>query len=103
MRASLLRETTQLLKMTNVRIEKNHALIEGQLGQYTVHLGSGTVHRMPGGSVCIVPVHALHRGRLFLPFADDDPRTAEVTSKILMLARDNEIQDPTILQQLLNA
>lgn len=103
MRASLLRETTQLLKMSNVRIEKNHALIEGQLGQYTVHLGSGTVHRMPGGSVCIVPVHSQHRGRLFLPFADDDPRTAEVTSKILMLARDNEIQDPTILQQLLNA
>lgn len=103
MRANLLRETTQLLKMTNVRIEKNHALIDGQLGQYTVHLGSGTVHRMPGGSVCIVPVHAQHRGRLFLPFADDDPRTAEVTSKILMLARDNEIQDPTILQQLLNA
>ncbi len=103
MRASLLRETTQLLKMSNVRIEKNHAIVDGQLGQYTVHLGSGTVHRMPGGSVCIVPVHAQQRGRLFLPFADDDPRTAEVTSKILLLARDNEIQDPTILQQLLNA
>jgi hypothetical protein len=43
---------------------------------------------------------AQHRGRLFLPFADDDPKTAEVVSKALMLARDHEIKDPTILEQL---
>ena len=58
------------------------------------------VHRRPGGAVCILPVHAQHRGRLFLPFADDDPRTAEVISKVLLLARDHEIQDPTILEQI---
>ena len=39
-----------------------------------------------------------HRGRLFLPFADDDPRTAEVLSKVLLLARDREIRDPSILE-----
>ena len=48
----------------------------------------------------IVPVHAQHRGRIFLPFADDDPKTAEVLSKVLLLARDREIQDPNILQQI---
>jgi hypothetical protein len=41
-----------------------------------------------------------HRGRIFLPFADDDPRTAEVASKVVLLARDQEIKDPTILSQL---
>ena len=56
---------------------------------------------MPGGALCIVPVHAQHRGRLFLPFADDDPRTAEVVSKVLLLARDEQIQDPTILEQIM--
>jgi hypothetical protein len=65
-----------------------------------VHLGSATMHRRPGGSVCIVPVSGQQRGRLFLPFADDDPRTAEVLAKVLMLARDREIKDPTILEQL---
>jgi hypothetical protein len=45
-------------------------------------------------------VHAQQRGRLFLPFADDDPKSAELISKVLLLARDHEIQDPTILQQL---
>jgi hypothetical protein len=34
-------------------------------------------------------------------FADDDPRTAEVLSKVLLLARDREIKDPTILEQIL--
>lgn len=100
MRTSLLRETCQLLGLKNVRFKASQALITGKLGNYAVHLGSGTVHRMPGGSVCIVPVHAQHRGRLFLPFADDDPRTAEVLSKVLLLARDHEIQDPSILDQL---
>lgn len=100
MRAALLRETCDLLGLKNVRQKSNHALIKGELGDYTVHLGSAVVHRQPGGSLCIVPVHSQHRGRLFLPFADDDPRTAEVISKVLLLARDTEIQDPGILDQL---
>jgi hypothetical protein len=100
MRSALLRETCGLLNIANYRLKGNHALIDGQLGKYSVHLGSGVVHRQPGGSLCIVPVHAQHRGRLFLPFADDDSRTAEVLSKVLLLARDHEIQDPSILEQL---
>jgi len=47
-----------------------------------------------------VPVSAQHRGRIFLPFVDDDPRTAEVVAKVVLLARDDKIKDPTILQQL---
>jgi hypothetical protein len=57
---------------------------------------------MPGGALCIVAVHAQQRGRIFLPFADDDPRTAEVISKVMLLARDWEIQDPIILEQIRN-
>ena len=36
----------------------------------------------------------------FLPFADDDPKTAEVVSKTILLAKDDEIRDPTILDQI---
>ncbi|MVN85271.1 DUF4132 domain-containing protein [Deinococcus sp. HMF7620] len=100
MRAALLRETLRLLKLGNVRLEHDHALIDGHHSRYTVHLGSGTVHRQPGGFLCIVPVHNHAQGRLFLPFADPDPRTAEVVSKVLLLAEDRKIQDPTILEQL---
>lgn len=100
MRAALVSETCALLKLDNVRLQSPHVLIEGELGNYSVHLGSAIVHSQPGRMVCIVPVPAQHRGRLFLPFADDDPKTAEVLSKVLLLARDTEIRDPVILQQL---
>lgn len=101
MRHALVAETTQLLGMDNVSFVGSHVVVDGELGSYSVHLGSGVVHQRPGGAVCIIPVSAQHRGRLFLPFADDDPRTAEVVSKVVMLARDKEIKDPTILEQLL--
>lgn len=100
MRAALVRETTRVLKLDNVRPVNAHVVIEGTLGEYSVHLGSGVVHRRPGGAVCIIPVDSQRRGRLFLPFADDDPKTAEVVAKVLLLAQDREIKDPTILSQL---
>lgn len=100
MRTALLRETCQLLKVQNVELSGTHALVEGKLGSYSVHLGSAIVHRQPGGALCIVPIHAQHRGRIYLPFADDDPKTAEVISKVLLLAQDDQIKDPVILDQI---
>ena len=101
MRADLVRETARLLKLDNVRLDGgNHCFVDGDRGTYNVHLGSGVVHRQPGGMLLIVPVGGQHRGRLFLPFADDDPRSAEVVSKVLLLARDREIKDPNLLAQL---
>jgi hypothetical protein len=75
------------------------------LGEYdpdiqwdSVRFGSGGVMLMPGTALPIVAVHSQHRGRLFLPFAADDSRTAEVLSKVLLLARDREIRYPRILE-----
>ncbi|MBN2295089.1 MAG: DUF4132 domain-containing protein, partial [Pirellulales bacterium] len=99
-RSDLLRETLALVDVQNVRIEKNHALIDGDLGRYSVHMGSAVTHKLPGGAMLLVPVHSQHRGRLFLPFADDDPKTAEVITKVLTLARDKKIRDPNILDQI---
>ncbi|MCI0709639.1 MAG: DUF4132 domain-containing protein [Chloroflexi bacterium] len=100
MRTAVIEETCALLNLSNVKIQKQHVLIDSTLNDYSVHLGSGIVHRQPGGSVCIIPVHSQHRGRIFLPFVDDDPRTAEVVSKVILLANDSQIKDPTILEQL---
>ena len=100
MRAALVRETARLLRLDNVRPIDSHVVIEGALGEYSVHLGSGVVHRRPGGALCIIPVDSQRRGRIFLPFADDDPKTAEVVAKVLLLSRDKQISDPTILEQL---
>jgi HEAT repeat protein len=102
-RSALIRETCTLLNLANVQMFNHHALVNGKIGHYNVHLGSGVVHKQPGGALCIIPVHSQHRGRLFLPFVDNDPKTAEVVSKVLLLARDDQIKDPTILEQILSS
>lgn len=100
MRSAIARELLALLKVENVRIEGAHAHITGHLGEYSVHMGSGVVHKKSSGALNILPVHSQSRGRLFLPFADSDPRTAEIMSKLLLLAEDNKIKDPSILALL---
>ncbi len=100
MRTAMVRELLPILKLANVKIKGTHAHIQGLFGHYTVHLGSGMVNKMASGSVYIIPVHSQHRGRIFLPFVDEDPKTAEILSKIIMLANDKTLKDPTILSQL---
>jgi len=100
MRGVLVRETARLFKLNNVEVKSSHVLINGTLANYSVHLGSAVCHKTPAIYLSILPVHSQHRGRLFLPFLDDDPKSAEIMSKVLLLAKDNEIQDPTILRQI---
>ena len=100
LRRAIARETLRLFKIKNVEFSDHHAKIKGAKGAYSVHLGSAITHKLPGIALSILPVHSQHRGRMFLPFLDEDPKTAEIISKIILLAKDDEIQDPTILRQL---
>jgi len=100
MRIAIARELLLMLGVNNVRIEGSHAHVAGELGEYSVHMGSGIVHKLGKGALNIIPVHSQSRGRLFLPFVDSDPRTAEIMSKLLLLAEDNKIKDPSILAKL---
>lgn len=100
MRKAIAECNLSLFQTKNVRLEGNHAIIDGTLGQYTVHLGSGVVHQVGNSMLFVVPVHSQHRGRIFLPFVDDDPKTAEIMSKILLFAEDSKIKDPSILEQI---
>ena len=47
-----------------------------------------------------MPVHSQHRGRVFLPFIDDDPKPAEIMAKVLLFAQDDKIKDVFILEQI---
>ena len=99
MRAALARESARLFKLTNVEVKERHILVKGKLGEYSIHLGSGMVSR-GGLQLSILAVQSQHRGRVFLPFVDDDPKSAEIISKMRLLAEDDKIKDPTILRQI---
>lgn len=103
MRSAIISCTLPLFKLTNVTLKGNHAHIMGKYGEYTIHLGSGVIHMVGGTMIAVLPVHSQHRGRLFLPFIDDDPKTSEILTKILFFAEDGKIKDPAILKQIQQA
>ena len=100
MRRAVAEFTCRSFKLKNVSFTDSHALIKGERANYTVHLGSGIIHLEGGLMINVLPVHSQKRGRIFLPFVDDDPKTAEVISKILLFAEDKKIKDPFILDQI---
>ncbi len=100
MRVAIAGELTRLLKLGNVSWAGSHAKIVGKLAKYSVHMGSGIVHAEGKGAIDIIAVQSQARGRVFLPFADDDPKTAEIMSKIVLLSEDGKIKDPVILRQI---
>ena len=100
MRRAIAEFTLPLFKLSNVTFTESHALIKGTRASYSLHLGSGVIHQEGGPMINILPVHSQRRGKIFLPFVDDDPKTAEIISKLLFLAEDQKITDPFILQQI---
>ena len=100
LRQTIVKYTCDLMKLTNVLVQDHFVNIKGTINDYSVHLGSGTIHQSGGGTINMVTVLNGKRGKIYLPFLDEDPKTAEIISKIIMLAEDQRIKDPSILKQI---
>ena len=100
MRREIVMHTIPMFGLDNVGVVGNFAKIRGSIGNYNIHLGSGVIHKEGGPQIAVLPVHSQGRGRIFLPFLDEDPKTAEIISKILLFAEDSKIKDPSILRQI---
>ena len=85
MRGALARESARLFKLQNVEVKERYILVKNEHGDYSLHLGSGMISR-GGLQINVVAVQSQHRGRVFLPFVDDDPKTAEIISKMKLLS-----------------
>jgi hypothetical protein len=73
--------------------------VRGHRHAYKIHIGSGNIQIEPDDRyLCIVPAGS-GRPKVMLPF-DGDQVLSVILSKALLLAADNKITDPTILQQL---
>ena len=101
MRRAIVEFNAKLFKLKNVTFTESHALIKGTRAEYSIHLGSGLIHQKAGATIEVLPVHSQHRGRIFLPFTDEDPKTAEIMSKVLLFAQDEKIKDIFILEQII--
>ncbi len=100
MRRVILEFNLSLFGIKNVHFEKNHAFIDGTHGKYTVHLGSGIIHKIGDHQINVIAVGGGKKSKLFLPFIDEDPKTAEIMTKVLTFAEDSKIKDPYIMEQI---
>lgn len=75
--------------------------VKGERHTYKIHLGSGNILMSPNDQyLCIVPKSSGTAPQTgYLPF-EGDRTLAVILSKAMMLAKDTEITDPTILSQL---
>lgn len=100
MRGAILSFVLPMFRINNVKVNGHHAIVSGKLAEYSIHLGSGVVNQIGGTMIPVLPVHSQQRGKVFLPFVDDDPKTAEIISKVLLFAEDDKIRDPMILSAI---
>lgn len=100
MRRVIVQFNLELFKLDNVVLEGTHAFVKGAYAEYSIHLGSGVIHQVGGHQINVLPIHSQNRGKIFLPFIDDDPKTAEIMAKVLLFAQDRKIKDPYIMEQI---
>ncbi|GGX68909.1 hypothetical protein GCM10010358_24080 [Streptomyces minutiscleroticus] len=101
-RALLARLVPRLAIAGRCTIEGRFLHVEGELRTYKIHLGSGNILMTPNDEyLCIVPKSSAETAAQtgYLPF-EGDRTLALVLSKALMLAKDTEITDPTIVSQI---
>ncbi|EKX62393.1 DUF4132 domain-containing protein [Streptomyces ipomoeae] len=104
-RALLERLMPRLAIADRCTVEGRFLHVKGELHTYRIHLGSGNILMSPNDQyLCIVPKSAHGGGNQttqtgYLPF-EGDRMLAVILSKAMLLAKDTEITDPTILSQL---
>ncbi|MFF4348130.1 DUF4132 domain-containing protein [Streptomyces sp. NPDC001530] len=100
-RALLDRVIPRLAIADRCTLEGRFLHVKGERHTYKIHLGSGNILMSPNDQyLCIVPKSTPgtpHSG--YLPY-EGDRTLAVILSKAMLLAKDLEITDPTILSQL---
>jgi hypothetical protein len=97
-REALARLLPKLKIGSQLELTGRHLRVTGKLNTYKIHIGSGGVQIEPDDRyLCIVP--ASTRTSVMLPF-DDDQILSIIVSKAVLLAADDKITDPAIIEQL---
>jgi Domain of unknown function (DUF4132) len=80
-------------------LQKDHLLVDGKHHSYKINLTSGGIHIAPNDRyLCIVPKTGSAKETL-LPY-EDDTVLSIIISKAMMLANEDQIDDPSIRSQL---
>ncbi len=102
-RKKILENLIPRLKIKNVSwIEGKFLFVKGKIRTYKIHIGSTNILMEPNDQyLCIVPSRKKNNNldKVFLPFEGDNGLSI-ILSKAFMLANDDEIEDETIVSQI---
>lgn len=99
MRQEVLKSIVKILGLSNVSFLKDNIKVEGKLGTYVVNIRTGLVFKEGKGNLAIDTVYSVDK-LLLLDFVDEDPMTADIISKAIVLANDDRIKDAAILREI---
>lgn len=99
MRRAVIQSICDILGITNVSFLKENVKVEGALGTYVVNIRTGLVFKEGKGNLLIKTVDNYDKP-LALDFIDEDPMTADIVTKVLILSDDGKIKDPAILNEI---
>lgn len=99
MRQAVLKSIVGILNLTNVGFLKDNIRVMGQYGTYTVNIRTGLVFKDGKGNLMLDTVYSVDKP-LLLDFVDEDPMTADIISKAIVLANDKTVRDPAVLNEI---
>ena len=98
-RREILRSVVSVLGLTNISFLKDNISVKGTYGTYLINIRTGLVFKEGKGNLLLDTVYSTDKP-LLLDFIDEDPMTADIVSKAVVLSRDNTLRDPAILREI---
>ncbi len=99
-RREILRSVSDILHLDGVSFLKDNISVKGHYGTYIVNIRTGLVFKEGKGNLLLDTVYSAPHA-LPLDFIDEDPMTADIISKAIVLAADEKIRDPAVLRQIM--
>lgn len=98
-RQEILKSIINILNLNNVSFLKENIKINGHYGSYLINIKTGLVFMEGKGNLLIKSIYSTNKA-LLLDFIDEDPMTADIISKAIVLSNDENIKDSSILKQI---
>lgn len=99
MRRAMVESIVGILGLQNISFLKENVKVEGTYGTYIVNIRTGLVFKEGRGNLLLKTIDNYDKP-LALDFIDEDPVTADIVTKLLVLSNDAAIRDGNILDEI---
>lgn len=100
-RREILKSVISILGLDNISFLKDNISVKGFYGTYLINIHTGLVFKEGKGNLLLDTIYSTDKP-LLLDFIDEDPMTADIVSKAVVLSNDSAVRDPIVLREIKN-